>query len=298
MGLLPIGEDPASGLWEFSHLATGDPAVRGDDGKLVLTDETGIVLVLIPGGTFWMGAQIYDPDEQNHDPNALLNESPVHEVTLSPYFLSKYEMTQGQWQRATANNPSQSCRVSRAPVESVSWVESLNVMARLGLELPSEAQWEYACRAGTDTPWWHGADLESLRGRVNILAGEYLEPLPNPLTMAFLKEQEERRRGFEFGGKSSRRVGSYPANSLGLHDVHGNVSEWCRDGYTDDAYRGAEHRRDPIVPWAESPYRSLRGGCWSAIASFARTTKRSYGEQGSRSNHSGLRPGKAISVAE
>ena len=106
MGLLPIGPDPESGLWEFAHLATGTPAERGADGRLILTEETGVVLVLIPAGRFWMGAQSTDEAGRNYDPQAQPNEGPVHEVELSPHFLSKYEMTQGQWQRIMGANPS------------------------------------------------------------------------------------------------------------------------------------------------------------------------------------------------
>jgi formylglycine-generating enzyme required for sulfatase activity len=105
MGLIPIGPDPDSGFWEFAHLATGEAPVRDDAGRIVRTESMGVVLVLIPGGTFWMGAQKTDPGGQNYDPDARGNESPVHEVTLTAHFLSKYEMTQGQWQRLAGRNP-------------------------------------------------------------------------------------------------------------------------------------------------------------------------------------------------
>ena len=107
LGLLPIGRDKDSGLWEFAHVQSGDPAERGDDGKLLLKESIGIVLVLIPGGTFKMGAQSTDASEPNYDPQARADESRVHEVTLAPYFMSKYEMTQGQWLRFVGSNPSQ-----------------------------------------------------------------------------------------------------------------------------------------------------------------------------------------------
>ena len=74
MGRLPIGPDPASGLWEFAHLMTGVPAERGPDGKLILSEEAGVVLVLLRGGSFWMGAQMNDPDSRNHDPQAKEHE--------------------------------------------------------------------------------------------------------------------------------------------------------------------------------------------------------------------------------
>jgi serine/threonine protein kinase/formylglycine-generating enzyme required for sulfatase activity len=176
LGLLPIGRDPASGLWEFAHLQTGEPAERGADGKLVLTESTGLVLVLLPGGTFTMGAQRNDPNGPNYDPEAQSNEGPPHEVELSPYFLSKYEMTQGQWQRFTDVNPSYYHReryspgwnrgrkgwTALHPVEQVSWFDCEAAMKRLGLLLPSEAQWEYGARAGTKTVWWTGNEKQAL----------------------------------------------------------------------------------------------------------------------------------------
>ena len=110
MGLVPIGRDRQSSLWEFAHIQTGTMPTRDEDGELVLGEESGIVFVLIPGGTFRMGA--VRPDEEhpegspNVDPHALEHEGPVQEVTLAPFFLSKFEMTQGQWHRNTGENPS------------------------------------------------------------------------------------------------------------------------------------------------------------------------------------------------
>ncbi len=102
VGLLPIGEDPQSRLWEFADFQAGSVPERGLDGRLKLTAEMGLVFVLIPAGSFWMGAQRTDPSGRNFDPAALREESPVHEVLLSAYFLSKYEMTQGQWIKVVA----------------------------------------------------------------------------------------------------------------------------------------------------------------------------------------------------
>src|SRR5262245_66256570 len=96
LGLLPLGQDPESGLWEFADLQTGDPPERGSHGKLDLKTGFGLVFVLLPGGNFWMGAQNADPVKPNFDPHAQIDEA-LHQVRLSPFFLSKYEMTQGQW---------------------------------------------------------------------------------------------------------------------------------------------------------------------------------------------------------
>ena len=136
-------------------MATGDEPVRAENRQLVLTERTGIVLVLIPGGPFWMGAQSdtpkrhnYETHEQNHGlPVVESDEGPEHEVLLSAYFLSKYEMTQGQWQRLTGRNPSlygphhwsreylQDASASSLlhPVEQVSWEDCMTWLPRAGL---------------------------------------------------------------------------------------------------------------------------------------------------------------------
>lgn len=292
MGLIPIGADAASALWEFAHLATGDPAVRSEDGTLTFNEETGLVFVLIPGGTFWMGAQKEDPDGQNYDPDAMPQESPVHRVTLSPYFLSKYEMTQGQWQRATAANPSNYVRAFggdlRNPVEQVSWPVCMDTMAQLGLELPTEAQWENGCRAGTETPWHFGADRESLRGKINI-ADKTAADAGVPWTA--IQDWPDH----EDGGILHMPVGSYPANAFGLHGVHGNVYEWCRDGYDSGAYT-ADGRTDPLTPPAGSASRVFRGGSFSVTTRLARSAVRVNNAPEVRVYALGLRPSRGITT--
>ncbi len=295
LGLLPIGADPESGLWEFAHLQTGDAAVRGADGKLTVTEQTGLVFVLIPGGAFWMGAQITDSTGRNYDPQAAANESPVHEVTVSPYFLSKYEMTQGQWLRISARNPSGygpsnnfngRPRDLTHPVESVSWTEGMELMERLQLLLPSEAQWENGCRAGTTTPWWTGAERESLRRKVN------------------LADQTAKRAGatwseindwpdLEDGWAVHAPVGSLSANVYGLHEVHGNVGEWCRDG--NDNYSAAR-QLDPLTAWNGASFRVFRGGSFPYAASFARSAYRNSSTPGYRSTFLGLRAARSVSI--
>ena len=291
MGLVPIGTDPDSGLWEFAHLATGTPAERGEDGKLILTEETGVVLALIPGGTFVMGAQSSDADGLNYDPQAENDEGPPHEVTLSPYFLSKYEMTQGQWLAATGTEPSLYRRNNLAPsllhpVEQVSWTDCVETCARVGLALPSEAQWEHGARAGTNTPWLFGADREAIRGKLNI-ADKTAADAGAPWTA--IQDWPDH----EDGGVVHREVGAYPANAFGLHEVHGNVYEWCADGYDSGAYR-REGAIDPLLAPEASANRVSRGGSFIGPARSARSASRNRHTPVVRNSSLGLRPAQGI----
>ncbi|MCH2106712.1 MAG: bifunctional serine/threonine-protein kinase/formylglycine-generating enzyme family protein, partial [Planctomycetes bacterium] len=185
-GLLPIGRDPRSGLWEFACVQSGEAPERGEDGALLITEESAIVLVLLPSGSFWMGAQSEEEGGRNYDPEASPKERPVHEVELEPYLLSKYEVSQAQWRRITYTNESRYkgsnktviqdaeteevlCTFSTLhPVEYVSWLESSYGLSTVDLTLPTEAQWEFAARAGTVTPWWTGTEAASLQGKENL----------------------------------------------------------------------------------------------------------------------------------
>jgi serine/threonine protein kinase/formylglycine-generating enzyme required for sulfatase activity len=295
MGLLPIGPNPESGLWEFADLQTGEPAVRGADGKLVLTESMGLVFVLIPGGTFAMGAQSTEPTGPNYDRQALSNESPVHDVTLTPYFLSKYELTQGQWQRFTGHNPSTYGPSTTFaghqqpllhPVEQVSWTQCVEVLTRLGLVLPSQAQWERGCRAETDSPWWTGVDRESLRGKVNLAdraAARARAAWPD------IKDWPD----LDDGCVVHAAIGSLPPNPFGLHEVHGNVWEWCRDGYGNYS---ADTQADPVAPTAGASNRVIRGGSFDYAASGARSAYRNSNSPESQNSNLGLRPVRAVST--
>ena len=298
LGLLPIGEDPSSHLSEFAELGTGDPPERGVDGKLALKASTGLVFVLIPGGTFRMGAQRQEPEGANYDPQAEEDESPVHEVELSPYFLSKYEMTQGQWERVTGANPSRYVAPFETiwnregkgwsalhPVESVTWAECMKAMGRLGLALPSEAQWENGTRGGTASVYWTGADLASLEGAAN-------------LADAFAKSHggegwETWEKNLDDGNSVTAAVGSYRANGFGLHDVHGNVWEWCLDGYDTDFYAKSPGL-DPVAASAGNPNRALRGGSFMHGSIYARSSMRTPESTASRRTTVGLRPARAV----
>ncbi len=288
-GLLPIGCDPVSKLWEFAHLQTGEPALRDREGRLVLSDTTGLVFVLVPGGTFLMGAQWDDPNRPNYDPEAnprvmrhcancgeplpetagnVKREGPVTSMEVEALFLSKYEMTQGQWLRTTGTNPSyQDPRVMHSslnPVNQVNWSECNRTVKQLGLTLPTETQWEYAARAGTSTIWWHGDDIEAFRGTVNLLG----------------REPGSRSIGI-------KPVGCFPANGFGLHNISGNVSEWCSNH---PWVYGTEQGSAPET----REYRSARGGNARSDALQARSSARYPGEPEDSRPVLGLRPARAI----
>ena len=291
LGLVPIGRDPSSGLWEFAHLQTGVEAKRNQDGRLANTEECGLVFVLIPGGTFTRGAQATDTSAPGYDPEAAPDEGPLQTLALSPFFLSKYEMTQAQWEPLTGGNPSsinpRDYRgVTRThPVESVAWATLENVMFRLDFSLPSEAQWEYAARGGTLGPWSTGDSRESLAGFVNIAdlatkrAGAKW-PIDTP----------ELDDGFVYHAP----VGSFGANRFGLHDVHGNVAEWVQDSVVAGAYSLAANK-DPVSKSTDKEAMHVfRGGGFQGMAFNARSAVRSFHRGDSGMFFVGIRPARAL----
>lgn len=291
LGLLPLGQDPASGLFEFAHLATGEPPVRGEDGQLATNERTGLVLVLLPGGSFWMGAQSADPEGHNYDPAAEDDEQPVHEVSLSPFFISKYEMTQGQWLRATADNPSSYSEVPISPtldhpVEHITWGRGVEVLSQLGLVLPTEAQWEYACRAGTSSSWWPGASREEIEGKVNIADRAAARA---GASWAAIDDWPE----LDDGSPVHARVGTYPPNPFGLHEVHGNLWEWCQDSFKSRAYE-LHTGTDPQVSGPASDAHISRGGGYNDPLHYVRSADRSADPAGYSSANLGLRPAMGL----
>ncbi len=288
LGLVPLGPDPDSGLEEFVHLPSGMPPRRDADGALVLDAESGVVLVLLPGGEFQMGA---DP---TLDPDADPDEGPRHRVEVAAFFASKYELTQAQWLRATGETPSFFSGAMLAafdlyesqepglmhPVEQVDWARATQVMRRLGLALPTERQWEYAARAGTTGPYWSGATRASLQGRVNISDASAFD-LGQDWPALF--EWPEYVDGYPFHAP----VGALPPNAFGLHEVLGNVSEWCANPvYVYDLDPGDEWAQFAVAPDS----RAHRGGSFYLGADEARVSKRGSFAQGSADLFLGLRP--------
>ncbi|NWG31159.1 MAG: SUMF1/EgtB/PvdO family nonheme iron enzyme [Rhodocyclaceae bacterium] len=204
---------------------------------------TGMEFVRVPGGCYVMGDTFGGGDH---------NELPVHEVCVSTFWIGKYEVTQGEWSRLMPSNPAVWDRSARHPVDSVNQRDIAEFVARLmaanpgrRFRLPTEAEWEYACRAG---------------GRQEKFGG--LPPPAGANTAEYAN----------LHGEGSQPVGSFPPNTLGLHDMSGNLWEWVSDVYAPDAY--ARHPRDNPHHQSEGPARLLRGGGWSHDAFFARCSKR------------------------
>jgi len=204
-------------------------------------------LILIPAGKFKMGDPRFDRLQ----------------VTLTkPFYMGKYEITQEQWEAVMGKNPSSRTIGAKLPVTDVSWndcqefIKKLNAKTNGGYRLPTEAEWEYACRAGTTTKYSFGDEI---------------------------RPRDANYRDSNIGGPIE--VGSYQPNAFGLYDMHGNVEEWCEDWY-EDIYRGAV--TDPKGP-VKGEKRVLRGGSFNSNGSFARSSDRSDNSPNTRVRYYGFR---------
>jgi serine/threonine protein kinase/formylglycine-generating enzyme required for sulfatase activity len=298
IGLIPLGPDPKSGFEEFAHLASGRPPERdaATDG-LQLDETTSVVLVLVPATRTLVGAAPPDAQHQAGAPfvDALADEyeGPTVEVELDAFLLSKYEMTQAQWLRHTRENPSAYGVQSRfapatdpltMPVEQMPWLDATRVMAELDLALPTEAQWEYATRAGTTTPWFTGELPSSLQGYANVADRFARENAGHP--------------GWEFdddlddGATVHGPVGSLRANPFGFHDVIGNVSEWCRDPW--EARKQCPPRPGDGLLECDEGSRVFRGGAFSLGPHESRCSARNGLPDHVGAFNVGLRPARAL----
>ena len=238
-------------------------------------EKTGIIFVKLPGGKFQMGS----PEDE---PNRFHNEGPVHEVTLSSFLIAKHEVTQTQWKRVMGTSPSQ-FKGDDLPVERVSWDDCQKFCMMTGLSLPTEAQWEYACRAGTTTAY-HSGDTEADLAEFGWF---YLNSGHKELPAGTEWNVDEVLGEW---GCRTHQVGVKKPNGFGLHDMHGNVWEWCEDVYNRDYYSKAESRNGDKACRAGSGDRVSRGGGWSYGAGFCRSARRYGILPDSRDHYSGFRP--------
>jgi formylglycine-generating enzyme required for sulfatase activity len=288
LGLVPLGPDPQSGLFEFAHLQTGAVPKRGADGKLVIDASSAIVLVLVPAGRFRMGSPVAGAPETQPsdvvDPDARYDEIPVHDVTLDAFFISKYEMTQAQWIRVTGSNPGGGEDI-QCPLRHATYEECERVMRNVGLTMPTEAQWECAARGGTGTRWWTGADIRSVEGAGNVADQSVGIGGPSSWHLEAWKD----------GYGNVAPVGRFRPNPFGLHDTIGNVWEFVRDHhgpYSNPPRPGDGLRVRPDE--SSSDQRICRSGSYIYGAIDARTTRRSLTTVTGRSVYNGIRPGREL----
>lgn len=300
VGLVPLGPDPDSGLYEFVDVQTGEIPQRNADGRLEMESDSGIVFVLLPEASAVIGAtrerKTADPAMLRFDPLAGIDEEPVNRVRLGPFLISKYEMTQGQWFRATRQNPSQLQPSSEDaasnrlhPVENISWDTAAEILWQLGMSLPTEAQWEYAARGGTNTPWWTGESPMSLAGTANLADLAYRER-GGPL---YANVETDIDDGY---GATHAPVGHYRPNPYGLYDVLGNVAEWCYDAYGSYTVetRGPAGRRESGR--GESGYRVHRGGSFDDGPGSLRCSARGHAAIEYRAGTLGVRPARELNL--
>lgn len=263
LGLEPLGQDHESRLWEFRLPLTGaaPSEVNPETGRFVVGEDTGIVLVLLPGSPGYdMGAG---------DPDRTPEEGCL--VRLHPFFIGKHEVTQGQWMHVMEQNPSyflagrEHSDDGRSydrfdlshPVNALTWYEASDYCRRIALTLPTEAQWEYACRVWTETPYWFGDSLDSVKRFENVKGAPWEWTAP---------------------------VGCLEPNRFGLHDVLGNVTEFCRDrfvlGLGPARLDGTNGSRTWGSEQEDRAYRagvarwSIRGGSWYEIwSAYDRTSQ-------------------------
>ena len=250
-----------------------------------LTNSLGMKFALIQSGTFLMGSP---PDEAGRGSD----EGPQHEVTIArPFYLAIYPVTQEQYQRVMRTNPSHFCRSGRGkdavkdldpqtlPVERVTWGNAVVFCRKLSewpeeqrqgrkYRLPTEAEWEYACRGDSPQPFHLGLSLSSALANFD---GNY--PCGGAPRGAYLKRTSP--------------VGTYPPSPQGLHDLHGNVWEWCSDWYGEHYYQEGP-AEDPQGP-PTGDRRVVRGGCWSSPGNNCRTAYRGKLEPGDHLYRVGFR---------
>ena len=292
-GLLPLRRDPKSGLWEFWHALSGEePQLDPTGERWQLTERTGVVLILIPGRTYSLGSPEVPEDDEAYDPAWSVNKSKPRsfDVALDPYFISKYELTQAQWGRISATNPSTFVGASGLqPVEGVSWEQCATLLKRLDLALPTEAQWEAAARGGSRSMFSTGKSIESLRGSVVL----YPDLDGDDRVDIDPKTGKER---LDMYGNTFRMqpepVGGRLANGFGLHDVHGNVHEWCRDVFSVSSLpRVGDGLREPT---SDSRLRCLRGGGYKTAPVGARLAYRYPWQKQNGEEDTGVRPAREV----
>ncbi|MBT9310863.1 formylglycine-generating enzyme family protein [Leptothoe kymatousa TAU-MAC 1615] len=256
------------------------PAVAKPQTPGPFTEDLGngamLDMVHIPARDFLMGSPENEAERED-------SEGPRHRVQVPAFYMGKYPVTQAQWQ-AVAKLQQVKVELKLAPsrfkgndlpVERVSWFEAVEFCQRLSrhtgnqYHLPSEAEWEYACRARTTTPFYFGETISTDQANYD---GRY--------TYGNGKKGQFR--------KKTTPVGSFPANNFGLYDMHGNVWEWCQDHWHED-YDGAPQDGSPWIQGGDSDSRVVRGGSWFSYPRLCRSAYRNFLTPVFRNGSSGFR---------
>ncbi len=251
-----------------------------------LNDNIGLDMMLIPLGSFMMGQTetekrelIRLSSEQGYQ-KFFLNELPRHLVTVPSFFMGKYPITQAQWNIVATSYPGVALELDpdpsefkgdRFPVVNINWDEATEFCNRISsrtnrtYRLPSEAEWEYACRAGTNTPFHFGETIDSVHANYRAQDREMNKKnYSGTYDRGILGEYREK----------ATEVGTFLSNAFGLYDMHGNVLEWCEDDFHSD-YKGAP---DDGSAWVESDRKNtsrlLRGGSWDITPVNCRSANR------------------------
>ena len=241
-----------------------------DDYIVDLGNEVTVEMVLCPGGEFQMGSP------EGEIGRNIKTEVPVHDVTLHSFYIGKYEVTNKQW-NFVMGIPSKGEGCENCPVENISWfdtqifIKKLNEITGKVFRLPTEAEWEYACRAGTNTPFAYGDCISYEQANYKASA-----PMDN------CDSGEYRKRAIP--------VGSFEPNRFGLHDMHGNVSEFCQDWFQEAFYQSKLCCDNPVCNEEKGGFKIIRGGGWRDKAIYCRSSARRSMKPTARSNNGvGLR---------
>ena len=264
------------GAWFLSRWVIRKQRQQARQWVEKLGNDIELEMVAIPAGTFTMGSP---RSESGHDQD----EGPQHQVNVPAFLMGKYAITQAQWKAVAAlpqvnrglkPDPSH-FKGSHHPVEQVSWLETVEFCDRLSrhterdYRLPSEAEWEYACCAGTITPFYCGKTIST------ELANYYGESTYNNGPKGVNRQK-------------TTPVGSFPANAFGLYDMHGNVWEWCLDHWH-ETYEGAPTDGSIWLSENDNGYRILRGGSWGFNPEVCRSAYRGRYDPGLRNGNIGFR---------